>query len=118
MPQYLPEDLDQELTRNQEIVMRKREVYRPALEFLYKREEKFQTEELVDYASSGGLTSVLDDHRAGSFLGVLRDESLIEGGLQEGSYYWDPELKADGSWKDVRKELEELNESGNPKIEG
>lgn len=117
MPQYFSEGVVQDLNKHQEKAMSDQRLYGPALNFLYRREEDFQTNDLVESVSSGLSGSDVDSHRAGRILGALRDEyGLIDGYFEEGSYYWDPELQAEGDWKDVKQELSRINETGKTQI--
>lgn len=118
MPQYFPGELEEDLTRNQEKVMTNHRVHGPALGFLYKREEDFRTEELVNSVSENSGSRV-DEYRAGSLLGTLRDEyGLIEGSLEGGSYHWSSEMQLEGDWEDVKQELKEVNGRGKSKAQG
>jgi len=52
----------------------------------------------------------MNTEQAGCLLGALREEyGLIDGSLEGGSYYWDPGLKANGDWEDVKQELNSIN---------
>lgn len=113
MTEYFEQDLE-DLNRWQKKVLTDRQIYGPAFNFLYQRDEEFKTEDLVEVT---GNSSRMDDQRAGSLLGALRDEyNLIEGSLNEGSYHWNPELTSEGTWKDVKDELDRLNSPEKPRF--
>lgn len=116
MHQYFPEDLTQNLSKGREEVFSGRKFYGPALDFLYSRDEDFQTIEMVDELNKNPDSRV-DEYRAGNILGALRDEfELIDGYFEGGNYHWNPDLKAEGDWKDVKKELDRFNETEKPKV--
>lgn len=116
MPEYFPEDLIQDLNKDRKEVLSDQNFYGPALDFLYDREEDFQTEEMVAELNSDSISRV-DEYRAGCILGALRDEyDLIDGYFEEGNYRWNPELQAEGDWDEVRQELDKVNKIGKTKV--
>ena len=59
----------------------------------------------------------VDEYRAGNILGALRDEyDLIDGYFDNGTYTWNPDINSEGSWEDVREELDTLNSTEKPKV--